>query len=118
MENLAGNFVFTFLLLNGVYLHQRITNGFQMKLNQGHQVLYVLLGCSLISILASVGYQITMKFTTTGCCWRSILDSGQFHWINDAPSLVMLFATISLIVHIMLQMYRNNSANKTVCKAM
>ena len=117
MEKLAGNFVFTFLLLNGVYLHQRISNGFQMKLKQGHRVLYVLFGSSLVSICAAVAYQITIEFTMKENCWI-VSDYGFYHWINDAPNLVMLLLTISLICHIMLQMYRNNSTNKSVHRAM
>lgn len=117
MEKLAGNFVFTFLLLNVVYLHQRISNGFQMKLKQGHRVLCILIGSSLISICAAVGYQITIEFTMKQNCWN-ISDYGIYYWINDAPNLVILLVTIFIIFHIMLQMYRNNSANKSVHKAM
>ena len=88
-----------------------------MKLKQGHRVMYVLLGSSLVSICAAVGFQVTIEFTMNENCWN-ILDYGFYHWINDAPNLVMLLATISLIFHIMLQMYRNNSANRCVHKAM
>lgn len=88
-----------------------------MKLKQGHRVLYMLLGSSVVSICAAIGFQVTIEFTMNdNCC--NITDYGFYHWINDAPNLVMLLATICLIFHIMLQMNRHNSTDRSVHNAM
>jgi hypothetical protein len=57
-----------------------------------------------VSILAALSWLIAMAVAADEFCWQ-VTESNYFHWINDAPKLVMLITCSILLCHIIFNIW-------------
>lgn len=57
-----------------------------------------------ISIIAAISWAIVMAIQADEFCWL-VTDNNNFHWINDAPKLLMLITCTFLLCHIIFNIW-------------
>ncbi|KAJ6636952.1 Calcitonin receptor [Pseudolycoriella hygida] len=103
-EKLAKNVVIASMLLEGIFLHQLLTNVFATR---GQFIPAMFLYSITVygaSIIAAVSWAIVMTISADEFCWM-VTEGNYFDWINDAPRLIMLTICNVLLIHLMFNIW-------------
>ncbi|XP_055389873.1 corticotropin-releasing factor receptor 2-like [Condylostylus longicornis] len=99
LEKLSGNFVFTFMLFQAIYLHQLLTNPFKFR-RIGDTQLITLQFCGIfLSSIFVFGWAIAMVLYNDDNCWQ-VTDGTMLSWLINIPRLIMLIINLLLLIHI------------------
>lgn len=102
-EKLSSNAVFTCMLLEGIYLHQLLTNAF--KARNGINMLWYYIAGAAISLSTALSWAIVMSVHADTLCWM-VTDDVSYQWINDSPRLLMLAINTILLTHIVVILWK------------
>lgn len=138
-EKFATNIVFTCMLLEGIYLHQLLTNVFSNRggsetdtgmtyfnsvgIGRSADSVWNLFSVTRnlciytvshagISTIMAVSWATVMAIFEDTNCWI-VNDANQYHWINDSMRLVMLLANTGLLLHITITLWRSFRGRET-----